>query len=116
MKASIIVQLSLGDEVYNINLSLPSSSPTAEAPFEFGVSNVQKDKLLQVAVGEGSQFYVAVKPPASLIDAASSHTVTDLKVEVSEGDFNGTNFVPTATIPAKTDKPVDPDKPVTPAE
>lgn len=125
MKASIIVQLTLGEEVYNIDLSLPSSSPTADKPFQFGVSNVQKDKLLQVAIGEGKQFYVAVKPPASLLDAASSSTVTDLKVEVSEGDFNGKTFTSTAAItdktddkgdPAKTDTPVDPDKPVPPTE
>lgn len=122
MKASIIVQLTLGEEVYNIDLSLPSSSPTADQPFQFGVTNVQKDKLLQVAIGEGKQFYVAVKPPASLLDAASSSTVTDLKVEVSEGNFNGTDFTGKKAAtdkpvdPAKTDTPVDPDKPVPPTE
>lgn len=122
MKASIIVQLTLGDEVYNIDLSLPSSSPTADKPFLFGVTNSQADKLLQVAVGEGSQFHVAVKPPASMISAASGKTVGDLKVEISEGNFNGTDFTDKKATPekpvdpAKTDTPVDPDKPVPPTE
>ena len=98
MKASIIVQLSLGTDTYNINLTLPQGSPSADKPFLFGVEKVgvdavskplQEDPLLQVAIGIEGQFFVAVQPPKSLIEGAgAAGLVKNLQVVVAEGEYN----------------------------
>lgn len=93
MKAKITVQFSLGADTYNVNLTLPETTPTADKPFLFGVEKVEagasEDPLLQVAIGAKEQFYVAVQPPKSLMkEAGIDNVVKELQVEVAEGEYN----------------------------
>ncbi|NWB98781.1 hypothetical protein HX882_23090 [Pseudomonas gingeri] len=112
MKVSINLRLTLGSDNYNVNLDLPGSAPSAESPFLFGVDQFKFktgedtvdetsiDKLLQVAIGDSGQLYVAVKPPKSLIQAAGvDEVVKNLEVLVAEGEYDpkGHKFKPKNT-------------------
>lgn len=98
ISASILVTLVMGDDTYNVNLSLPSSTPTAAVPFIFDVTSTPTatptatpDTLLNVAIGAANQVYVAVAPPESLLESAGvANVVTNLQVVVEEGTFDTT--------------------------
>lgn len=101
LEAEIMVGLKLGDSEYKIDLNIPSSEPSAEAPYKFNVAAVSKSDpekldapLLVVAAGGGESekgkndgnFYVAVSPPKEIIDMAGG-VVTNLEVVVNEGGY-----------------------------
>lgn len=93
MEVKINVELKVGEDNYEVELLLPSSNPTAKAPFIFevnqAIANKKKDPLLQVAVGGAGYFHVAVKPPTALIaEAGAGELVQKLEVVVEEGSFN----------------------------
>lgn len=96
ISASILVTLVLGDDTYRVDLSLPSSNPTAASPFLFDVTSTPTatpdatpDTLLNVAIGGNDQVYVAVAPPESLlVSAGVSNVITNLQVVVAEGTFD----------------------------
>lgn len=97
ISASINVKLALGDDIYTVDVNLPSSAPTADAPFHFNVISTPKDKpaeqdkLLDVAIGATNQVYVAVAPPNSLlVTAGVSDVVKELQVVVAEGNYDPT--------------------------
>ncbi len=88
--AEIKVGLKLGESNYNIGLVIPSSAPTAEAPYRFNVAegeNSQENDLLVVAVGGENRLYVAVSPPQEILDLTGD-VVTDLEVVVNNGGYN----------------------------
>lgn len=93
MEVKINVELKVGSDKYEVELLLPGSTPTAEAPFLFDVNQIndpkKKDSLLQVAVGGTGHIRVAVKPPKNLIEKAGAGDVLEkLEVVVAEGSFN----------------------------
>ncbi len=97
ISAQVNLTFSLESESYTVNLDIPSSTPTADAPFNFNVvNNPAKDSkeqpidLLSVAVGATNQVYVAVSPPKNLLDAAVSGLVQNLEVVVKEGTYDPT--------------------------
>lgn len=104
LSASIIVKLALGDDLYDIDLNLPSAAPTALAPFLFNVTSTSKAKptdpaniLLDVAIGTTNEVYVAVAPPHSLLTTAGvGELVQDLQVVVAEGTYDPVKHIFTA--------------------
>lgn len=94
IQASVHLSFTLGTDTYDVKLSLPASTPTAEAPFLFNVNTVKDkvpvDNLLQVAVGGTGQIYVAVAPPKSLLTAVAGDIVQELDVVVQDGEYNTT--------------------------
>ena len=94
MKASILLTLAVSDtEVYEVNLNIPTSVPTKEAPFTFNVAQLKNelpaDKVLDVALGDSSNIYVAVAPPKSLIqEVGVDKIVKNLEVVVQEGNYD----------------------------
>ncbi|EYU14369.1 hypothetical protein C6H64_21195 [Photorhabdus luminescens] len=104
LSAVISVKLKLGQDSYNVDLNIPSATPTPEAPFLFSVVSPEKGEqpantLLEVAIGNANHIYVAVAPPSSLLkETGVDKVVENLNVVVSEGKYN------------KTDKKFDQDK------
>lgn len=104
INAVISVKLKLGQDSYNVDLNIPSSTPAPEAPFLFSVASLDKDgkpvdTLLEVAIGNSSNIYIAVAPPGSLLkETGVDKVVENLNVVVSEGKYN------------KKDKKFDQDK------
>ena len=101
MAATLSIQINasfnVNSTIYTANMALPSSAPTADAPFLFIVTSAPQatptttTTLLTVAVGAASEVYVAVAPPADLIqEAVGSNIVQALDVVVSEGTYNPT--------------------------
>lgn len=95
ISASINVKLALGDDLYTVDVNLPSTAPTADAPFHFNVISSpsakpdEKDTLLDVAIGAANQVYVAVMPPNSLlVTAGVADVVKELQVVVAEGNYD----------------------------
>lgn len=93
-QADIKVGLKINDIVYNINVGLPTSSPTDEAPYKFdiaqeGTSGKEDTQLLNVVVGNSGHFYVAVSPPEEIL-ALTNEVVNDLEVVVNDGDYDPT--------------------------
>jgi hypothetical protein len=84
----------VGDSTYTANMALPDSAPTGQAPFVFLVTTAPTKSptttttLLTVAVGAANEVYVAVAPPADLIQAAAGNIVQALDVVVSEGTYD----------------------------
>ena len=88
--------------IYTANMTLPSSAPTAAAPFLFNVTSAASatpnvtTALLTVAVGAADEVYVAVSPPLAMINTAAGVTtggtdvVSALGIVVSEGTFDTT--------------------------
>jgi hypothetical protein len=80
--------------LYVANMSLPTSTPTAAAPFLFFVTSAPVatpttvTTLLTVAVGATNEVYVAVAPPTDLITAAVGDIVQSLNVVVEEGTYD----------------------------
>lgn len=89
--------------IYTANMALPTTSPTADAPFLFFVTSAESSTpsatttLLTVAVGASQQVYVAVAPPTDLIESAvGSDIVQQLNVVVEEGTYDPTTHKFTA--------------------
>lgn len=106
--ASIEVKLGLGSDIYSVILALPSTAPTADAPFRFDVTSSPKstdatppgpatkplDTLLAVAIGGSGEVYVAVQPPSSLLTTAGvGDLVQQLQVVVKDGDYDTVKHV-----------------------
>ncbi|NEO54834.1 MAG: hypothetical protein F6K54_18155 [Okeania sp. SIO3B5] len=100
MEASINVTLKLDNKDYNIDLGIPSGSPTNDSPYKFSVSTIttdttdgstQTETLLDLAVGgddgSGTNFYVNLEPPQSVLPG---DTIQDLAVNVQEGTYDTT--------------------------
>lgn len=87
MEASINVTIKSGDKSYDIKLEIPSGDRTDAKPYTFSVSETgaSSDKLLDLAVGAGSNFYVNLSPPKTLLPA---DTVENLAVTVEEGNYD----------------------------
>jgi hypothetical protein len=94
MQVSVLVKLQMTPtEAYKVNLSLPTGTPTKDDPFHFRVtqevSGVDKDNVLDVAIGDGSHYFVGVAPPASLLEIGGiDKVVKNLQVVVAEGEYD----------------------------
>ena len=116
MQASVLLSLKVSkEEVYDINLDIPTSAPTADKPFLFEVNQTKldsqgkriedegsKDTVLKVAVGGESQAYIAVAPPQSLLETAKvSDYVDNLQVVVENGKYDQKNnkFIVSNDVP-----------------
>jgi len=108
LSASIEVKLGLGEDIYSVILNLPSTTPTAAAPFLFNVTSSPKNTtppaagaapvagndLLAVAIGGSGEVYVAVAPPSSLLTTAGvGDLVQQLQVVVEDGDYDTTKHI-----------------------
>lgn len=88
-------------EKYSANLILPTTIDM-ENPFKFSVEQIigikegaeeekesVKGKVLEVAIVNDKNVYVAVAPPESILEMAKiNETVEDLKVAVSQGKYS----------------------------
>lgn len=93
IQANVNVKFQLGPDSYGVDLKLPSSTPTAAAPFLFNVDSLKPDgtvldNLLAVAVGSTAEIYVEVAPPKSLLTEVAGDVVQQLNVVVSEGTYD----------------------------
>jgi hypothetical protein len=88
MEASINMTIKAGDKSYAIKLEIPSGARSNDAPYTFSVSESgdTTDKLLDLAVGADSNFYVNLAPPKTALP--SSGTVENLAVTVEEGTYD----------------------------
>jgi hypothetical protein len=95
MEASIKVTLKLEGESYEIDLGIPSGSPTNDKPYKFSVLSKKTDgsagdTLLDLAVGGKNNggttnFHVSLAPPQTVLPG---ETVEDLSVNVDEGTYS----------------------------
>lgn len=91
---AINASFKIDGKIYKADMSLPTSAPSATAPFVFLVTRAEEatpektTTLLTVAVGAASEVYVAVSPPTDLITAAVGDVVQTLDVKVSEGTYD----------------------------
>lgn len=98
ISAVVNAVFNIDQKIYTASLAIPSSAPTAAAPFLFSVTSQAPEAggktpdpqtLLEVAVGATNQVFVAVSPPMDVISGAiGSDVVQDLNVVVSEGTYN----------------------------
>lgn len=99
ISASLNAVFVVDSTTYNASMNIPTSTPTADAPFLFSVTSTAAapagsttpptpQPLLTVAVGATSQVYVAVAPPMPLIEAVAGNVVNSLSVVVQEGTFD----------------------------
>jgi hypothetical protein len=84
----------IDNTIYDATMTLPTSAPSATEPFLFVVTSApaatpaDTTTLLTVAVGIPGEVFVAVAPPTDLIaTAAGNDIVTNLNVQVAEGNF-----------------------------
>ncbi|PMJ71677.1 hypothetical protein [Vibrio splendidus] len=97
MEASIKVGLKIDQDVYEIDVAIPSGKPTTEKPYTFSIkeSGENKPQLLNVVVADKSHYYVAVSPPEQ-VKEWTADTVQSLEVVVNEGNYTpGSGFKPT---------------------
>lgn len=91
LQASIIAKLKLNNEVYDVNLDIPSAAPTAAAPYHFAISQEVTSGdpvvLLDAVIGDASHFYVAVTPPEAVLNLTGD-IIESLSVVVNEGAFD----------------------------
>ena len=98
ISAVVNAVFNIDNKTYTASLAIPSSAPTAAAPFLFSVISQSPEAggktpdpqtLLAVAVGAANQVFVAVSPPMDVISGAiGSDVVKDLNVVVSEGTYD----------------------------
>ncbi|NJO12139.1 MAG: hypothetical protein HC872_00205 [Gammaproteobacteria bacterium] len=103
ISATVNAVFLIDTKTYTASINIPSSTPTATAPFQFNVTSQAPtpqggtqpaaQTLLQVAVGAAGQVYVAVSPPMDVISSAvGSNIVQNLQVVVAEGDYKNGQF------------------------
>ncbi len=94
MNASIKVTLCINDDTYNINLDIPSTTPTPTAPYKFIVASEPPQgetakSMLEVAVGDATHYFVGIEPPKNILEIAKiQDTVKSLQVVVAEGEYD----------------------------
>jgi hypothetical protein len=91
LQASIIAKLNLDNTVYDINLEIPSGTPTKDLPYTFSIDQEVAQgqpavNLLTAVIGDTSHFYVAMAPPTSIY--ANIPQIKDLEVVVNDGGFD----------------------------
>lgn len=92
LSAEVKVGLELDGTTYNISLAIPTGNITGDNPYTFNVEGEsdggeKSSQLLEVAVGESDQLYVAVSPPESILELTNG-LVKDLEVVVNEGGYD----------------------------
>jgi hypothetical protein len=107
----------IDNTIYDATMTLPTSAPSATEPFLFVVTSApaatpaDTTTLLTVAVGIPGEVFVAVAPPTDLIaTAAGNDIVTNLNVQVAEGNFDITKgqFIASTPTPPGTPPPPPP--------
>lgn len=104
ISATVNAVFNIDSKIYTASISIPNSTPTAAAPFQFSVisqapasaggTTPPAQTLLQVAVGTTNQVYVAVSPPMDVISGAiGNDTVHDLSVVVLEGTYDAAKHI-----------------------
>jgi hypothetical protein len=98
MQASVSLTLKVSDnDFYVVDLSIPTTIPSFDEPFDFKVDHRGKDEakgkpIFIVAVGmqEGeSAYYVGVEPPSNLLEMAGvGDYIGDLKVLAEDGKYH----------------------------
>lgn len=100
MEIQVNVRFRASDTLsYEADVNLPTSEPSAAAPFKFSVVQITKDstgskqdsrsKALDVAIGDANHIYVAVMPPQDLLESTGvSKVVENLQVMIQEGSYN----------------------------
>ncbi len=86
MQAAISVSLKVGEDHYNVELAIPSGTPTNDNPYTFSVKDKSQANMLEVAIGGKGNYFVNVAPPKSLMPAA----IEQLGLNISEGHYDKT--------------------------
>lgn len=91
LEASITAKLKVGDSTYDVNLDIPSTTPTKEAPYKFNIAQEQATgdpiPLLTAVIGDSSHFYVAVAPPQEVL-SLTGDVVKELNIVANDGNFD----------------------------
>lgn len=87
MEINVKVGIKVKDDIYNMDLNIPTTSISKEKPFKFAATVTHDKKIdvvLHVVYGSKDYFRVAVAPPKSLLSGLGEY-VDAMEVVVQEG-------------------------------
>lgn len=100
INVSVVLGFTETDNVLKIDLDIPAGEMSKANPLKFvgTQTNTANDttspsNVLEVAVGDENNIYVAVAPPEYLLEAANvKDTIRSLEVKVQKGNYKNGAF------------------------